>query len=88
MMTFFLAVEYIVLWMAVLKCGPSISSQIDGYLLGHSEAQVRTRTLTDYKDERLAGWTLNLLSVLLIPDPNGDLTNHDPIAFHEADTET
>jgi hypothetical protein len=57
----------------------------------HNEAKVMTRIMAAYRDERnkvYAGWTLNLLSVLLIHDPIGDLTNHDPISFLEADTET
>jgi hypothetical protein len=48
--------------------------------------------MTAYKDERnkaYAGWTLNLLSVLLIHDPLGDLTDHDATsALSSIDTET
>ena len=46
--------------------------------------------MTAYKDEKnkaYAGWTLNLLSVLLIHDPIGDLPKQSNLLFLTGDTE-
>ena len=46
--------------------------------------------MTAYKDEKnkaYAGWTLNLLSVLMIRGPIGDLPSQDNPFVHTADTE-
>jgi hypothetical protein len=46
--------------------------------------------MTAYKDEKnraYAGWTLNLLSVLVIRGPLGDLPSQDNAFLHAADAE-
>jgi hypothetical protein len=46
--------------------------------------------MTAYKDEKnrvYAGWTLNLLSVLVIRGPIGDLPIQDNVFVHAADSE-